>query len=113
MIGTDDPIAPAAAPTGVVPVEQARRAMSADVIEGPQPHILAADDEDRAADEVESLVVSGLGEVALVTDDLPRWQQDLFDLPLEELGIAVDPPGQAEDGPASGRHVLRQSNPPG
>ena len=77
-------------------VEQARGAMPADVVKAAQLTVLASDRNDRFVEQVEAVIIADLGNVVAVADQLPAGAEDRALLQLEEIGVVVDPPGQAE-----------------
>src|SRR3954470_16867735 len=92
MVRTDDP-------AGAVParaVEQARGTVAADVMKSAHLAIVAAYREEHLADEVEALVVPGVGNLGDVTDDLPGGPEDALALEREEFRVQVGPGGKAE-----------------
>ena len=72
-------------------VDQARAAVTADVGERAQRHVLAAHDDHAFAEVLERVPVARLGDVAVMADDLPGGGEDPLLLELEELGVAVGP----------------------
>ena len=77
-------------------VEQAGRAMPADVMKSAHHAVVAADGKQHFADEVEALVVAGVRNLRDVADDLPRWPEHPLALEREEFRIRVGPGRQAE-----------------
>jgi hypothetical protein len=77
-------------------IEQACGAMPADVMESPDDAVVAAHGEQHFADEIEALVVAGVGNFGDVADNLPGRAEDARALEREELGVRVSPRGQAE-----------------
>src|ERR1700752_4894303 len=92
MVGTHD--APGARPAR--PVEQARGAMPADVVEGAHHSVVAAEGKQHLADEVETLVVASLRYFRDVADHLPGGPQHTLAFEREEFGIDVSPCREAE-----------------
>ncbi len=70
--------------------------MAADVMEGPHCAVPAAHGEQHLADEVEALVVAGIGNFRDVTDHLPGGPENAFAFQREELRIGVRPRRQTE-----------------
>ena len=52
-------------------IEQARRAVPADIVKRAHHAVVAADREQHFADEIEALVVAGIRDLRHVADDLP------------------------------------------
>src|SRR6185436_15795578 len=77
-------------------VEQARRPMTANVIEAAQLAVLAAHGDDGLAKQVEAVVVANLRNVVAIANQLPAGAKDRALLQLEELGVVVDPTRQSE-----------------
>ena len=75
-------------------VDDARAAVAADVGEGAQGQVPAADDDHAFPEVLERVPVPGIGHVAFVAHHLPRGGEDALLLEREELGIAVGPRGQ-------------------
>ncbi len=90
MVGADDAAALAAGA-----VQQPRRAMQADIVEGPRNPVLAAHHDDAFADEVEAVIVAGVRNVVQMADHLPGRRQHLVLLGFEKAGVGIDPARKA------------------
>ena len=86
--------------TAACSVDQPRSAMPADVRESPDLAVVAANDDHALAEIFDRPPFAGLGDLALVADDLRRGAQERTLLRLEELGVVIEPAGQA--------HVLQR-----
>ena len=91
VIRTGDP--PSAMPLRAI--DQARGAMPANIVEGPQLAVLAAQDHDGFAQELERMEITRVRHIVDVTDHLPALTKNRGFLPLEELGVPIDPRRQA------------------
>src|SRR5262245_5017984 len=69
-------------------------AVAADIVEGADCAVLAANNEGALAQHVQSRIGAGLGDLADVANDLPAAQQQMASFEIEELGVAVGPTGQ-------------------
>src|SRR5688500_4826016 len=92
MVGTHD--APGAGTAR--PVEQARAAVPADVMESTDGAVAAADGHQHGPDEIQALVVAGVRNVIDVADDLPGRAEYSLPFELQELRVLVGPRGKAE-----------------
>ena len=92
MIGTRDP-ASAIAPRIV---EQARRAVPANVVKAADRAVVAAHDENGLAEELERMEITRIRNVVHVADELPARKKNELPLALEKIGVAIDPGGQAQ-----------------
>jgi hypothetical protein len=77
-----------------LPVHHSRGAMPADIVEGAQGPVLAADDESAFAQKIERGEIAGLPHLADVAHQVPIVQQQVPFLQLEELGAMIGPAGQ-------------------
>ena len=77
---------------------QTHRAMAADVGEGPDLTVIAADHDDTLTQIVERAIVTGTGNLADMADDLPRWAEYPLHFQIEEFAVVIDPARQAEIG---------------
>ena len=93
------------AAVAVLAVNQARCAVAADVVETANLAVLAANGQDGLVDDVERLEVPRLRHVVEVADEVPALAENGLALELEELGIRINPAGQAKIvlGPGLGR----------
>jgi len=70
--------------------------VTADIGESARGAVVAADDEDALAQNLQRPPVAGPGDVAGVADDLPAGPDQPRHFDAEIFGIAIDPAGQAE-----------------
>ena len=91
MVGTND----SANATAGRAVEQAGRAVAADVVKSAYLAIGAAQGEQGFSEDVESLVVAGVRDFRDMADDLPGWAENPFALEREEFRVPVGPRRQA------------------
>ena len=75
-------------------VHEARRAMAADIVEGAQHAVIAADDKGALAQHIQRGVVARSCDLTHMADDLPVLQQEIAAFEREELGIVVGPSRQ-------------------
>ena len=92
MVRADD----AARAVSARSIEQARRAMAADVVESAHRAVAAAHGEQHLADEVEALVVAGIGNFRDMADHLPGGPENAFAFEREKFRIGVRPRRQTE-----------------
>src|SRR5690348_6572302 len=90
MIGTCQNLRAAAGP-----VDQTRAPVTADVGEGADFAVVAANNEDAVAEIFERTPFTWLGHLALVADDLRRGAKEGLLLRFEEFRVEVEPAGQA------------------
>ena len=91
VVGADEAVAAVAAGA----VGDPRGAVAADVVEAAHHAVGAAQGEDALVQEVEGLVVAGVGHVVDVADDLPGLPKQRPLLQLEEARVGVEPRRQA------------------
>ena len=84
-------------------LEDRRCPVPADVRHRPQLAVVAADDEDRLAADIDRDVLAGAGQLGDVTGEDPRPLEDLDQLLLEQLGIGI---GDARQAPGRRRRLL-------
>ncbi len=70
--------------------------MAADVEESLDAVVAAAHRDNRLAEEIQRVVIAGSGNVAQVTDDLPRSGEDLPFFSEQKIGVPIYPSGQTE-----------------
>src|SRR4051812_26983504 len=92
VIGAHD----ASAAVAARPVEEPRRAMAADIVEGTDHAVIATQREEHLAHEVETLEVARVRDLGQVADDLPRRAEHAFALELQEFRVEIGPRRQAE-----------------
>ena len=90
MIGAGQHLGAAA-----IAVDQPRPAMAADVGEGAHLAVVAANDDHAFSEIFEGLPVAGLRNIAFMANHLRRGAQERLLLRLEELGVVIEPAGQA------------------
>ena len=78
-----------------VTVDQPRAAMAADVGEGTDIAIIAANDDDALAKKVDRSPLTRVGDLAFVANHLRRGAKERPLLRLEELGVVIEPAGKA------------------
>ena len=70
--------------------------MAADVGEGPDLAIVAANDDDALAEEIDGPPFARIGNFAFMTNHLGRGAQEGALFSLEEFVVEVEPAGQAD-----------------
>jgi hypothetical protein len=69
----------------------------ADVVESADSAVVATQDEDGFPEKFEGVIVAGLRDVVDVTDDLPGRPEHALRFVCEELLVAIEPRGQADE----------------
>jgi hypothetical protein len=90
MVGTDQPLRAAA-----IALHQLGAAVPADIGEGANDAVLAADHQHALAQKFERLPLARLGHVADMADNLPRRAQHARHLQGVIFGIVIEPARQA------------------
>jgi hypothetical protein len=70
--------------------------VAADVVEAANLAVLAADGQDGLVDDVQRLEIPRRRHVVDVADEVPALPEHDLALQVEELGVGIGPPGQAE-----------------
>ena len=87
-------------------VQETRGAVPAHIEERLDATVLAAQRDQRFTEEFQGMVITGVRNIARVAENLPGSREDALPFGIQELGIPVDPPRQAESiaaGPGGGR----------
>ena len=70
--------------------------MAADIVKAAYDIVAATYGDDRFAEQIKRVVIAGRWNIAVVADELPAAPKDRTLLELKEIGVVINPTGQAQ-----------------